>query len=212
MKTSFRKLNALVLMLLYACNSTSYNPQNGDLLFQVAGESNFSEAIVNTTARLDSLQFDHVGIVCCEQGKPYVIEASAKRGVVCTSFNDFIASSIKMNGGYGIIAKRVNSCFSAEEAVLRAKSHLGEAYDWTYSPNNGKMYCSELVYESFRDSNGNPIFTERPMNFRNLQGKFPDFWIKLFNELGDTIPQGLPGTNPNDISKEPVITEVYRFF
>ena len=61
------------------------------------------------------------------------------------------------------------------------------------------MYCSELVYESFRDADGNPIFPARPMNFRAADGTMPEYWRKSFDSIGIAVPQGIPGTNPNDM-------------
>ena len=50
------------------------------------------------------------------------------------------------------------------------------------------------------------------MNFRAADGHMPAFWTELFDRLGEPIPEGIPGTNPNDLAKEPVLQEVWRFF
>lgn len=108
---------------------------------------------------------------------------------------------------------RVCEDFDADSAVTRALGHLGEVYDWSYRPDNGKMYCSELVYESFRKKDGSPLFKARQMNFRDADGNMPAFWTSLFDKIGEPVPGGgVPGTNPNDMSKEDVLREVYRFF
>ena len=106
----------------------------------------------------------------------------------------------------------VADSFPASQALARAESHLGEAYDWSFLPDNGKMYCSELVYESYRLKDGRALFSARPMNFRDAEGNLPDFWDTLFQELGEDIPEGLPGTNPNDLSKESSLVEIWRSF
>ena len=61
--------------------------------------------------------------------------------------------------------------------------------------------AKQAVYESFRDKKGNRIFESRPMNFRSADGTYPEYWVKLFDSLGMDIPQGVPGTNPNDMSR-----------
>jgi len=140
------------------------------------------------------------------------MEASTGNGVVLTKWKDFVDSSVRINGKPGLSVMRVNVDFPLSKAVARAKSFMGEEYDWSFLPDNGKMYCSELVYCSYRYEDGKPIFTERPMNFRDSKGAMPDFWTKLFQRLGEKIPEGVPGTNPNDMSKEPVLKEVHRYF
>ena len=74
------------------------------------------------------------------------------------------------------------------------------------------MYCSELVYESYLGENGTPLFCARPMNFRTADGTLPCFWAELFEQLGESVPEGIPGTNPNDMAKEKILKEVHRYF
>ncbi len=50
------------------------------------------------------------------------------------------------------------------------------------------------------------------MNFRAADGSMPPFWNELFAKLGEEIPEGLPGTNPNDMSRDTLLTEVFRWF
>ena len=193
----------LIGMLSY--KNPTYQPKDCDLIFQVAEMTNYSKAITDATAQKDAVKIDHVGMVVITDGKPYVLEATSKTGVSMTTLKDFIKRS---NGGY--IVKRIKDTFNASAVIEKAKSHLGEPYDWSYRPDNGKMYCSELIYESFCREDGTKIFQARPMNFRNAEGEMPQFWIDLFAKLGEEIPEGVIGTNPNDMSKEEVLEEIYR--
>ena len=34
----------------------------------------------------------------------------------------------------------------------------------------------------------------------------------LFDQLGEQVPEGLPGTNPNDMAREELLEEVHRYF
>lgn len=106
---------------------------------------------------------------------------------------------------------RIDCDFSAKEAVQRAESMLGLPYDWSYLPDNNKLYCSELIYESYLTPSGGHIFQSRPMNFLSPDGTFPQFWTDLFSTLGEEIPQGTPGTNPNDLAHESCLVEVHRY-
>ena len=40
----------------------------------------------------------------------------------------------------------------------------------------------------------------------------PQFWADLFDQLGEQVPEGLPGTNPNDMAREELLEEVHRYF
>lgn len=203
----------MLLSVLPVYAQDGYVPRTGDLLFQAEGCSEFSSAIADATAWSDSVRFVHVSIVALnDDGTPYVIEASAKSGVVCTEWNDFLSSSPMINNKPAVVVKRVEADFAIDEVVPRALEHLREEYDWSYRPDNGKMYCSELVYDSYRKKDGSPLFTARPMNFRDAAGNMPVFWTELFSKLGEPVPEGVPGTNPGDMSKEQVLAEVYRFF
>lgn len=213
--------------------TATYTPQAGDLLFLVApasykdkpkpsdtagptepADAAFSNAITVATAQGATLKFSHVAIVALkDDGTPYVVEASSRCGVARTAWDDFLAAAEPINGQPGVVVMRVTDPhFPLNEAVVRAESHIGQAYDWSFLPDNGQFYCSELVYESFRKTDGTPLFTARPMNFRDADGRMPAFWTELFERLGEPIPEGVPGTNPHDLAQAPVLKEVWRFF
>lgn len=234
-------------LLLCSCtgrHTEGYSPLPGDLLFTLSGTSEMSGAISSATAHKDGAleggidrtegedprqdDFDHVGIFAFIDGKPAVIEATPKKGVVATPMEEFMEEA-REDGG-GVVVKRLReNCLAGKEAsypkqcnakidseidldecVQRAEEMLGLPYDWSYLPGNGKIYCSELVYESFVDRGGRHIFTARPMNFRDSGGNLPEFWSDLFAKLGEKVPEGIPGTNPNDLARETSLTEVYR--
>lgn len=202
-----------VLFLLLPVISFGQELKTGDLLFVLEGGSEFSEAISDATSFSDSLSFVHVGILESDSEKGnIVIEASPEEGVRSISLDEFLNLAPKIQGQPGVVVKRVNVDYPVETTIINAKSYEGQPYDWWYLPDNGKMYCSELVYESYRDTKGDRLFTSKPMNFRTSDGSMPDFWIKLFEELGEPIPEGFPGTNPNDMSQDPILIEVYKFF
>lgn len=187
--------------------------RSGDLIFQVGNQSDFSVAITSTTGNDRNLKFDHVGIISVdENGHQAVIEASPKNGVTMTPLTEFLNGTPEINGQKGIVVKRLLSDVDFPKCVANAMSHLDEEYDWSYRPDNGKLYCSELVYESYVDNNGNHIFQSKPMNFKDSKGNIPDFWVELFSSLGEEVPEGIEGTNPNDLSADPRLVEVYSYF
>ena len=185
------------LLLLTAC---AWTPQRGDLLFVVGGDSRMSEAIVASTATADSLQFDHVAMFAGTRRHPYVVEAEPRHGVVRTGWKEFCKSA-----RHGLVVKRLMLDYPKDDAIARAESLLGQPYDWAYRPDNGMTYCSELIEYSYRRADGSRIFRARPMRFRAADGTMPDFWVEIFKRIGETVPEGVPGTNPNDMARDSLL-------
>lgn len=185
----------------------------GDLVFVGGSTSAFSKAITNTTAVTDTIQFDHVGIIEVDSlGRIFVIEANPAKGVIISDWDDFLLDAPTVDGNPLAVVYRFTVKISPEDIISRAKAHLGEPYDWWYLPDNGKMYCSELVYESYFDTIGNRLFEAAPMNFRTPDGSIPKFWEELFAKINSPVPEGVAGTNPADMAKNPCLIEVVRLF
>lgn len=203
----------LFVVTMTACNKATYEPCKGDLLFVVGEESSeFSEAITKSTAHHEELKYDHVAIVDIVNDSVCVIEASSRGGVNVMPWPEFMESAKMSNNCVGIVVKRVNVPIDVDEAIKIARSHLGEEYDWSFRPDNDKMYCSELVYESYLDKEGLHIFNADPMSFRDAEGNLPQFWVDLYSRLGEEVPEGVLGTNPTKMSQSPLLIEVWRFF
>lgn len=196
-------MKKILILSLFLSLSLAYKPlskmQNADLIFVGAENSAFSEAIVSATKK-EGANFTHVGIVELYQNEIFIIEAHSQKGVIRTALKDFL----KENNNRSIQVMRLNKQtpnFDANAIIARAKSFLGQGYDWYFYPNNDKMYCSELVYEAYLDKNGQKIFEAKAMNFYADDGTLPEFWQKHFEKLGVKVPQNILGTNPNDMSK-----------
>ena len=224
------------------------NLKNGDLIFETAGESDFSKAIEESTSlnkyhneketNLGKdqavLEFVHVGIIEVTDNGTFVIEASPDEGVRQIPLAQFIGfnpeedsdssgsikeiteenkeiKTISSKNPKAFVVKRLNMEFPVEKTIDRAKSFLGQLYDWYYLPDNEKMYCSELVYESYLNKKGDHIFDTTPMNFLAPDGSLPEFWKQLFQKIGMEVPQGIPGTNPNRMSSDPRLITIRIF-
>lgn len=201
------------MVLLTGCSDGEGRLQQGDLLFQAAGKSDFCDAIMQATGGAGDIDLVHVGIFACINGDSVVIEASSESGVVMTPLADFISSCGTLDGKPAVVAMRVVSKHvSADRAVERAVACIGMPYDWEFATDNGKMYCSELVQHCFVKSDGEYLFGSVPMNFESADGSMPQFWVELFDKLGKPIPQGAPGTNPNSIYSSPQLILVKKYF
>ena len=211
----FLSFAIIALAVLTACNIRREKPQElqtGDLLFQVGSNSKMNEAIASSTsgnADIDTT-FTHVGILLIGGDSTSVLEA-ADGGVKITPIADFINKSLMIDGKPMLVAKRVADASIVPEAIKRAKSFIGQPYDYYYLPDNGKMYCSELVYDSYLDADGNPVFSSKPMKFRAADGSMPQFWTDLFKQLDMDVPEGVQGTNPMDMSRDSVLITVMRW-
>ena len=141
-----------------------------------------------------------------------MLEATSDGGVQIVPLGEFLDRSARLNARPIVVVKRLRDTTGIAGSVKRARGYIGQPYDYSFRPDNGRMYCSELIWESYRDAAGERIFEARPMNFRAADGSMPVFWIQLFERLGEPIPEGVPGTNPNDMAREAVLEEVGRFF
>lgn len=198
-------LTISVFLCAFVCESAN-QLKTGDLIFQLEGKSDFSKAISGATSLNDSASFVHVGIIEVTNEEVMVIEADPEAGVRCINLEEFIGNGNENTDRY--IVKRLDIGYPSDIAIQNAKSFIGQPYDWWYMPDNGKMYCSELVYESYVTEDGHKIFPASPMNFKAADGSIPSFWVKLFEELGEPVPQGVLGTNPNDMAADPRLSFV----
>ncbi|MGM9736013.1 MAG: YiiX/YebB-like N1pC/P60 family cysteine hydrolase [Candidatus Cryptobacteroides sp.] len=192
--------------------------RNGDLVFVMSDSSAMSSAISDATSDGEGPSFDHVGIIAVEDDGVKVIEARSDKGVAVTPWQEFLEEAPSYGDKVGICIRRVSSevagskSFDPDAAVRKARSFVGLPYDWEYEHGNQAIYCSELVWLSYLDSEGKPLFEAVPMNFKGPDGNFPEFWTNLFEKLGKPIPQGCPGTNPNDLSRSDILVNMNQEF
>ena len=212
------KILALLVIALTMNGCTSNKEKNyplhsGDLLFQVNKSSQLVDAINNSTTSSDILSFSNVGILFEENSKFYVIISNTVNGVEIMQLETFLKKSATTNDHKPmVIAKRLHDTSYVFESVQRAKSLVGKPFDIAFLPNNDAIYGSELVYESYLDENNNPLFSAHQMFFRDSTGNTSQEWISFFKSYGLEVPIGEYGTNPNDMSDDPILEEIYRFF
>ncbi len=198
-------------MTLSGCSETP-SLRTGDLLFTVGANSAMTEAITAATGSEKLLNFSHVGIAVVSNEVDSVLEATPSRGVRMISLEAFQQQAARIGNRPAVVAMRLKDTTGVTAAVHRARSYIGQPYDYSFRPDNGRIYCSELIWESYRTPDGNPRFAARPMNFRAADGSMPAFWVKLFERLGEPIPQGEPGTNPNELARDDALEEIGRYF
>lgn len=201
------------VLLSAACDRPAEAPalQTGDLLFQ-CGTGAMTGAISDATGRDGAVNYTHVGIVLHREAADSVLEATTDGGVRIGPLTDFLDRASRIDGQPVVAAMRLRDTTGVTASVARARQQLGAPYDYWFLPDNGRYYCSELVWESYRRPDGTPIFPARPMNFRAADGTLPRYWEELFGRLGEPVPEGVPGTNPNDMAGEAALYEHFRWF
>ena len=184
--------------LLSSCR-TDTAPQTGDLIFFTGGSSSMDDAISSSTGD----GFVHVAIVEVDsEGTVWLIDATPQKGV---SREKLLEEKRNM------VLKRLKDSTGVAASVQRAKGLIGSPYDFAFLPDNDAYYCSELVYECFLRPDGSHIFSCRPMNFLDSEGNLPEYWKELFEKLQMDVPQGLPGTNPEDLSRSTTLRSTSLF-
>lgn len=168
---------------------------SGNLLFVRSRDSEMEKAINASTG-----SYTHVALVERDNnGNIWVLEADPQNGVQRIRFNDWVNDNHSQYDVY-----QLTEPFDTADVIARAKQLLGQRYDDAFLPDNGKLYCSELIYECFW-KNGQPLFTARPMNWRDINGEIPNFWTAHFQKLGIPVPEGVLGTNPTDLARSPFL-------
>lgn len=214
-------LFVLLLLTTVACNRNPHQPmigdtipvvtdqesslQRGDLLF-VGGDSQMDNAIMGSTG-----YFTHVAIVDRQGDDIYLIESTPQHGVTYRPIADFYQDAMLSDSTRATIyGMRLAHPFDVDKAIAIAKSHIGEAYDSLYLPGNDRVYCSELITEAYLDMDGKPIFSLHSMNFRDVNGDMPQFWIDWYQQLHAPIPEGVLGSNPNNMFKSSKLNMVCK--
>lgn len=177
-------------------NAISITLQSGDLLFLNENQSAMEQAITASTG-----EYTHVALVERDSADGvWVIEASPKYGVQRIPYSQFERENNLGFFGGNIDIYRLTVPFDTAAVIARAKSLVGKPYDDVFLPDNDTYYCSELIQVAFGG-----IFPSKPMNWRNAEGNLPEYWIKHFEKLGIPVPEGVPGTNPTDMSRSPLL-------
>lgn len=212
-------LKALVVPLLVVvlgCSDERVSVSDlrgGDLLFVVNGQGN---NITDVTDGVDGLGIDHIAVF--SDGN--VIEAIPKYGVVENPLDSFL---VRLSDRESVLVGRIEG-LDVEESVTNARKFLGKPYDDIFMPSDSAIYCSELVQKSFvfkdvlkeRDQNVKEVdskatgsgtkhfvFGTIPMSFHDSTGNVTEFWTKFYSARGLAVPEGEPGTNPGQLSRDP---------
>lgn len=175
-------------------NRTIVQLRPGMLLF-FSDNRGMGAAVQESTGR-----YSHVAMVESVGDTVWIIDATPKHGVARRPLVYSLSDPSSIPDIYCLDVP-----FDTAATFSRARASIGLPYDHAFLPDNGAIYCSELIAECYRDAHGNRLFPSQPMNWRNAKGKLPRFWRRHFRKLGIPVPEGVPGTNPTDLSRSPIL-------
>ncbi|MEZ4786358.1 MAG: YiiX/YebB-like N1pC/P60 family cysteine hydrolase [Flavobacterium haoranii] len=192
-----RKFITAALLFANVILAQKIELKTGDLIFQSMNCGELCEAINQVTEGYKGIDFNHMGMVVIENDSVFVLEASGN-SVKLIPYQTF-TSYTDLPMYVGRVKKRFKKLIP--EAVSFGKNQLGVPYDNEYIYNNGKYYCSELIYDCFKEANKEPFFVLYPMTFKAPNSKeFFNVWEEYYNNLNMKIPEGELGCNPGGIS------------
>lgn len=176
---------------------------HGDLLFTQIGSA--QNAISAVTEGYRGARVNHVGVVVLNNKGAFVLEAFPPE-VRVTQIDVFIRRSNDFSGKPRYIGARLHSAHThlIQPAIAYGLSRRDVPYDDLYLTDESALYCSELLVDMFKvANNGAPFFTEHPMSFRDpATSQILPAWIEYYERFGMEVPDGEPGSNPGDISKD----------
>ena len=113
--------------------------REGDVIFQTSLSQQSPLIKMGTRSTIT-----HCGVVVMKDGKPYVLET--QKTLVLTPLNKFIAR--------GKDSKYWHKRPKLDNIKIKYSSYLGKPYDLAFKFDNGKFYCSELIYDVYLNQLG----------------------------------------------------------
>ena len=179
-----------------------------DLLFQDLECGPMCDAIEEVTQGHEDHRFSHVAIAIDAK---FVIEAIGKE-VAIEKMSTFLNRSVDNNKKPKVAIGKISSLdgIDRKNILTMALNKLGIPYDGLFQLGEDKLYCSELVYYSFKKEK--PLFDLNKMTFK-IRGDnaFYPVWVNYFKKLKSVIPEGEPGINPGSISRSELVEMSYPF-
>lgn len=177
--------------------------EHGDLLFTQLGDAN--NVISAVTEGYRGARVNHVGIVLANNKGTFVLEAFPPE-IRVTQVDVHLKRSEDVTKKPRYICARLKAPYKKliPMAVEYGLSCRNVPYDKLYLTDESALYCSELVVDMFRAANGgSDFFLENPMSFRDpLTREIFPAWTSYYQYFGMSVPDGEPGSNPGDISKD----------
>ncbi len=188
-------------IVYYLLGNGEYTPKSGDLIFQSPPHSALVDAIEGATES----RYSHTGIVIQLKNK-WIVREAFHDGVCDTPLQEFVNRGRDSNISVFRVKKQYEKYLPL--FIEKSASYLGRPYDIHYLLDNEHLYCSELVYKSFKDVSG--IELGKLQRFGDLKwGKYKAFIEKV---EGGTIPTDRLVITPVAITRAKQLKQVYSSY
>ncbi len=200
------RCGVIILLLLGACfyrnvfslwKLSEYQPRDGDIVFQSLPHGGLVDAIEG----ISNSRWSHCGVVVYEQRRWLVVEAIDE--VRKTPLSLWLMRGRK---GYFEAYRSVAPLPANYEPLHAALNHyLGRPYDYHYAPGDAEIYCSELVYDAYRDAFGLKLGEWQALsdlNWRPFEG-----FIRSMEQ--GALPLERQIVTPVSLTRSPLVRRVY---
>lgn len=195
----------LFIILLFSSVSCGQTPritlpifQDGDLIFQHSASAQ-STAVQQAT----NSYFSHCGIIFFLEGKPYVFEAIEPVGV--RSLEAWIESGEDQK--FAVYRLKNQSLNASQLAAMKTylKAQLDKHYDSGFNWSDKEMYCSELVYKTYKCVG---VELCKPKALRDFNLESPQVRRIMQQRYGTSIPYDEPMVSPGQIAESNLLFQV----
>jgi uncharacterized protein YycO len=193
-----------VLLGLLSCRpGAEYQPQNGDIIFHTSKGSQ-SLAIQKATQS----KYSHMGIIFLQDGTPFVFEAVGP--VKFTPLRDWVARG---EGNHYVVkrlanAKEVITQKAVDRMLAVGELFKGKPYDRYFEWSDDRMYCSELVWKTYKRALNMEIGTLQTMGEFDLSD--PVVEEKIQERFGDAVPKDETVVSPAAIFASNLLITVHK--
>ncbi|MCQ2113810.1 MAG: hypothetical protein MJY52_01960 [Bacteroidaceae bacterium] len=213
MKRAFLFCCVMSCMMMSCVKNTQQleDIKSGDLLF-VSVPADYELLDSTKQVGIDStkeMNYIHAAILDVdERGEIWISDATLRHGVAHRPTDEFLKDYTLKDGSlprFEVMRLKDNS--KIDKYMNNVKKYIGEQYDTDFLMNNGKHYCTELIYDAYADEEGH-VFDLKTVDFRDAHGNIPMLWIQLFQKINIPLPDGMPGIMPQQMYDEGKLRKV----
>lgn len=188
-------------MLLFSCCAHANDFEKlheGDIIFQTSRSAQSKAIQISTGSKLS-----HVGLVFKRNGKLSVLEAV--QPVKYTKIEDWINRG--ENHDYTVMRIKNADKLLTDKVLLKlkkeAESFLGKSYDLSFGWTDDKIYCSELVWKSYKRATGLELGHLQKLSDLNLDSSIVK--KKIIERYGKSVPFNQPIISPAQIANSDLL-------
>ncbi len=131
--------HSMLIEVVTATKAPVEDVREGDVIFQTSLTQQSPLIKMGTRSTIT-----HCGVVVMKDGKPYVLET--QKTLVLTPLKKFITRG--KDGKYWHKRPKI------DDIKIKYSGYLGKPYDLAFKFDNGKFYCSELIYDVYLNQLG----------------------------------------------------------